>query len=697
QLNLKLGDTVRLGEGTYTIRATLRTEPDRAVQIFSFGPRVMLSHASLAVSGLVNTFSLIEHRYRLRVPFAGGVNKAYAEMVKQTLARRFLDRSWQVSTGSDGNRMLRRFLDQLLSFLTLSGLATFLIAGIGIGSSVRAYLEKKSPTIAVLKVQGASRRIVLLTYLMVLAILALAGGVVGVVLAAGIISALLPLVTPILPILSDYGTLGIPPLVLALWYGILITYLFSIPALMSALEIRPALLFRSKAGILLFRPDRRIWRVTATLAFVLAYTLVMMAQDKHFMLGAMAVMLGAFLLFWLCALAVKWLARRIHVRRPWLKLALANLYRPGATTGTVIFAIGISPTVLIALTLTEANFQARIKRVAEEEAPSLFMMDIQPHQQEGLHRLLREYASDGRIMLYPMVRGRISAINGKPVVESDVDEEVRWAVRGDRGLSYSAVPPENASLIAGEWWPGDYAGPPLISVDSRFLDGMHLKLGDTLTLTILGEDITATVASARDIDYTTFQINFAMMLSPGVIDQFPHTYLATIHLGHQHAQEVALVKAITREFPGVTIIRTQQVVETVREMMHHIATALRVTVLISLLAGLMVLTSALSTTLEQRLYDTAVLKVLGARQADILKSCTTEWMLLAVITATIAAGIGTFSAWLIMERFRGQGFSVMPEVTGLTIAACMVVIWLTGYWGNRRLFRLRPASLLRNE
>ncbi len=697
QLGLKIGDKVRLGEASYAIRATLKKEPDRVVQIFNFGPRVMLSHEALRQSGLIKTFSLIEHRYRILTPSGVLVDEAFEKRMEDQLKQRFPNMSWRVRTGTDGNRTVERFTEQLISFLTLSALATFLIAGIGIGSSARAYLEKKLQTIAVFKVLGASRRTVLHTYLIVLGTLALVGGLAGIAISLAILYAVLPLVAPLLPALDPQAGVSPLPFLLASWYGFLIAYLFSMPALLNALDVRPSLLFRSKTGILNFRMSGTIRVVTCALVTLLLVTLILTAQDVTFLLGAIGVMSLAFVLFGLCAIVVRRIARGITVRRPWLKLALGNLHRPGSTTGTVIFAIGISLTVLIALTLTEANFQARIERLAKEDAPSLFMMDIQPHHKDALHTLLHEYAPAENVMLYPMVRGRISEINGAPVKESDVDADIRWAIRGDRGISASTTIPENAKLIGGQWWPEDYSGPPLLSVDKRFIDGMDLDIGSTLMLNILGEDIIAEVASARDIDYTTFQINFALMLSPGVVDTFPRTYLATIHLDGPLEEEAELVRKIANNLPGITIIRTTEVVEIVRDIIRHIATALHIAVSVSLFAGLLVLTSALTATIEQRLYDTAVLKVLGARQRDILKSCTAEWMLLALITSVIAAGIGTFGSWLVNNRFRNEDFAVMPEVTLATIAACIIVIWTTGYIGNRRLFRLRPAGLLRNE
>lgn len=696
QLGMHIGDTVRLGNASYTINATIQKEPDRAVQIYALGPRVMMSHEALARSGLVAMFSLVEHRFRINTPPGTIADEAFENKMEKALADTFPNSTWRVRTGTDGNGAIERFSEQLLSFLQLSGLATFLIAGIGIGSSARAYLEKKLPTIAVFKTMGAEQQTVLNIYMMVLAMLVLGAGLIGAVIAGLAVTFTVPLLTPVLPIISDYS-LSIWPLLLAIWYGVLIAYLFSMPALLAALDTRPALLFRSKSGTLVFRINGHIAKVVGGLGALLLATLIITAEDAEFMAGAIGVMLLAFALFGLCAFFVRRSAKHIHVQTPWLKLAFGNLHRPGSTTGTVIFAMGISLTVLIALTLTEANFQKRITQLVEEKAPSLFMLDIQPYQKQELASILGEYAEEKDIMLYPMTRGRITAINGKEITAADVDDEVRWAINGDRGVSTSKTLPENASISVGEWWPEDYTGPPLISVDERFMDGMGLSLGSTVTINILGEDITATVSSARNIDYTTLQMNFSLILSPGVIDDFPRTYLSTVHLDHTSNTEGQLVRQISQNLPGITIIRTTEVVELIREAITHIGTALRITVAISLFAGILVLISALSATIEQRLYDTAVLKVLGARKADILKSCTAEWLLLAVITSLIAAAIGTLSAWFISLRFRSPEFYMMPEVTAMTIAGCMCVIWLTGYLGNQRLFHLKPASMLRND
>ncbi len=688
QLGLAVGDRVTLGGGSYIIRATLKREPDRAVHLFSFGPRVMLRLEALQASGLAAGQSLIKHHYRLAL-----YEPARREAIAEAIRERYQHLSWQVKTGTDGNRTLKRFMEQLITFLTLCGLATFLISGIGISSSVRAYLGRKTEAIAVVKVLGATRRTILGTYALTLAFLTALGCFAGTVLAALLVALLLPVLAGWLPVLEQ-AEVSKSPALLAGWYGYVIVYLFSLPALAGALGIRSALLFRSRAAPFRLRFDRNVWLAELLLTGVLIGSLLLTAGDRVLILGAIGVTFLALAVFGSATLLVRFAARRLEVTRPWLRLAMANLYRPGSTSGTVIFAMGISLSVLIALALTEANFQKRIATIAEEKAPSLFLIDIQPHQREELRTELVRAAGEEHVMMYPMVRGRIVAIDGRPVDESQVDEEVRWAVRGDRGISYSAPPPENARISNGAWWPADYAGPPLMSVDERFLEGMGLALGDTITLDILGETIEAKIVNTRHIDYTSFQINFAMMLSPGMINDFPHSYVATVHLD---GGEETLTRHIAAQFPGVTIIRTTEAVALVQGIVEDVSLALRVAVLISLVAGLLVLSSALGAMLEQRLYDVSVLKVLGARRSDVLKICAAEWTVLACLTALVAGLLGTLTAWLIMQRFRGEGFFLLPQVTLTTLGFCLLVIWAIGYLGNRQLFSLRPARLLRNE
>ena len=698
QASLALGDRVTIGQGEYVIRATVAREPDRIVQIFSFGPRIFMNHQGLDQTALVQTFSLVEHRYRLVLDDQKNIVELVDQesTIKTALQERFPDQSWRVKSGTDGNRGVKRFMDYLMTFLTLSALATLLISGIGIASSIRHYLQKKSQTIAMLKMMGASRWVVLGIYTTVLTLLAVGCGVIGSLCSVAIIAGLKPLLLPFMPILEDSAVWHLPSLLLAVWYGLLITFIFCIPALLAALDVKPALLFRTQMVALPVRMNQRALSWVIGLITMLIITAIFTTGDPHFIVAAIGVIILTFIVFTLFTRVIQWMTKQLNPKASWLRMALRNMHREGSSTQTVMLAIGVSLTVLITLVLTEANLQARIAHIVQERAPSLFMIDIQPYQKDALYDELAGIADD-TVMMYPMVRGRITAINGKAASQEDVSDDIKWALRGDRALSYSARLPDNANISQGKWWNQDYNGPPLVSVDERFLDGMNIAIGDSLTLRILGQDHVVEIASARAIDYSSFQMNFALILSPGVIDHFPQTYFATVFLTDDEDAENALVRSVAQQFPNVTIIRTKQALSLVHDVLGHIAMALKAIVAITLIAGLLVLGSALSAMLTQRMYDMAIFKILGARRRDIIKSCMAEWMILSVFTALIAVVMGTLSAWLLLLRFESRQFYIMPQVTGVTILLCITVIMVTGYIGNRQLFRFRVGGLLRNE
>lgn len=697
QFSLTIGDQVKIGESDYVINATLKREPDRAVQIFSFGPRVFLSHEALQQSGLINPMSLISYRYRVVLASKPRDMKRFENQLEETLATRFPNFSWRVTTGTDGNQATARFTNQFITFLSLSALSTFLIAGIGIAISVRLYLSSQTNVVAVMKVMGASKVQVSLIFALVLLLLSLIGSAIGVGISLVLLHLALPLLAELIPALLAQSRIAVTPLLMAMWYGVVVSFVFSIPALFSALITRPSQLFRSQVAPLAVRLNRQVFFIMLVLVTILVCSVVLSSYDREFTAAALLLMILCFAVFYLCALGIYWVARRVHPASPLLRLAIGNLHRPGNSTGTTIYAIGISLSILIALILTEANFQTRLDAVVEEEAPSLFMFDIQPFQKDDLAKAVAPYVVAGTIKQPPMIRGRITHKNGQPLTEENVDDDVRWAIRGDRGLSYSKDMPENGYIVAGTWWPPEYQGEPLVSVDSRFLKGMGLALGDVLTLNVMGEAIGTRVTSARKIDYSSFQINFALVLSPGVLEAFPHSYLTTLTLKNPKKNEAAVVKQLTEAFPNITIIRTTEVVEVVRNLLENIAIALRITVAISLFAGIFVLMSSLAATLEQRLYDIAVLKILGAKKYFVMGACLVEWGILSVITCAVASVIGTVSSYLLLKALRFQSFAIMPEVTFIIICVCFLVIAVIGYIGNLRLFHFRPAALLRNE
>ncbi len=696
QLGLKVGSKVRVGNSDFIIKAVLEQEPDRVLQIFSFGPRVMMSQESLVKSGLVNTFSLIENNYRVQLNKPFEINQKIEDKIEAELLTKFPETSWRVRSGNDSNRGVKRFLDQLIIFLSLSALTTFLIAGIGIASSIKAYLEKKYNTIAVLKILGSNRKSIFQSFCILLFLLSLIGGVIGVLFAVIATSLLIPLISEFLPSLKDVTSFDMVSNLISIWYGVLISFIFSIPALITALDVKPSVLFRSKFNSLNIKKTGCIIFIVTVLVLLLFSTIIFTADDIPFMVAAISIITLALICFAILINIIKWLSIKFKPKKLWFKYAVSNINRQGSTSSTVVFAIGVSLTIFITLNLTEQNLQKRIEKIVDEKAPSLFMIDIQPEQKEGLKKLMQNYANEKEIMFMPMMRARVTKINNKPVSEAKIDKDIDWVFKSDRGITYSQKMPENANIVQGQWRDKYYTGMPLISVDERILSGTNTKIGDTLTLNILGEEITAKIANARVIDYTSFQINFAMVLSHGVVDDFPHSAISTVYINNED-DEANLVRAISKQFPQVTIIRTKEVIDIVKDILEKVLVALNVTILISLFSGLLVLFSALSSTINQRVYDTAMLKIMGARKNEVIKACLYEWGILAFGASIIAIIIGSFSAYLISLKYRATEFYLMPELTITTIIATIIIICLIGYYSNRKLFSSRPSVVLRND
>ncbi|MBL0319247.1 MAG: ABC transporter permease [Alphaproteobacteria bacterium] len=694
ETGIQIGQTITLGKQNYTIYATIAKEPDRVVHLFSLGPRVMMSQQALSLSGLAGPYSLIRHHYRI----AFDPNHTSAVFLND-LKKAYPTTPWQIERDVDGNPFINSFINQLSLFLELAALATLLIGGIGIGSNARSYLEQQAHTIAIYKTVGATRWVLLTLFTLIISVLTCIGSVIGIACAWGTILLCQPFLTAWIPALGNAPLFYPSSALLAFTYSLLIVYIFSLPPLLLALDIQPSLLFRNGRALLPLVFSKTIWSMEALLITLLIVILIYTSGDPDFICGAILVAMIGFAVFGISAYVFKLMARHLSSNRPWLQLALANLYRPGSTTTTVIFAIGISLSVFISLTLTEANFQYHITSVMEKQAPSLFFIDIQQDQRNPFYARLAKSASSDHIMMLPIIRGRIVKLNGNVVKPENVSDDVRWAIQGDRGFSYSTSLLPNSHISSGTWWPEDYKGKPLVSIDDRFLKGMNLTIGDTVTINILGQEITATIANARHIDYSTFQINFAMMFSPGVLEAFPATSIATVILDTKQnpSLETNLVRSLAHEFPNITSIRTSQAIERIKEIIHSIAMAMRVAIITSMIAGILVLSSCLRALLNQRIYDTAILKVVGASRRDILKTYLSEWILLGAVTTLIASIIGTLGAWLIMMRFPGQVFSIMPGLTLAVILAAMGLIIFIGYIGNSQVFRVKPASLLRNE
>ena len=690
RMNLALGDRVKVGDVTLEVRDVIAREPDRGLNAFaSLGPRLMIPFAAVIESGLVQPGSLLNWEYRLKLAPGGSDLATLA-----TLQNRFPDAGWRLRGVADAGGGIRGWLDRLTQFIGLVGLASLLVGGVGVGNAISSFLASRLHTIATLKCVGAPERLVFATYFLQLAALSILGVAIGVAIGAALPFLAQALTADLLPVRARVG-FYFRPLAIAAIFGLLVSLLFALVPLMRARRVPAATLMRGAVvtqGRLAWRDALAIGAVAMVLAAFTIFTSDSRRIAGWFVLGTV----GAFIAFPLLARLVMLAAARTgKPRLAGLRLALANLHRPGAPTPIVMLSLGLGLTVLVATALIEGNLRDQLMRRIPGDAPAFFFVDIQSTQMPAFEKALAAVPGAGALDKVPSLRGRIVKIGGKPVAEVEVPPESRWAVEGDRGVTYSATPPEGSRIVAGEWWPPDYRGPQLISFDEALAKSFGLGLGDTITVNILGRDIEARIASLRRIEWTTLAINFVFVYSPGTLDKAPHTFLATVKA--TPAAEDAVFKVVTDQFPNVTVVRIRDAIETATNVLGNIGLATRVIGFLSILAGVLVLAGAMLATQRRRVHEAVVMKVLGATRARIAGIFAWEFAFLGLATALAALALGTLGAWLVVNRVMGLDWTFLPGVAVAVAVGAMTLTLAFGLAGTLAALRQRPLALLRNE
>jgi putative ABC transport system permease protein len=689
RLGLALGENVKIGDATLQLRAVIEREPDAAAGALEFGPRVIVLADALAQTSLIRPGALVTYHYRLRLP-RGADPVAWAELAQRT----FPQAGWQIRTFGEASPALRRLIDPLAQFLTLVGLTALLVGGVGIGNAVGHYIGGKTATIATLKCLGASTRLVFAVYFVEILALALAGIGAALMLGALVPAASMPLLAHLLPIsirLAVYPG----PLALAALFGLLTTLVFALWPLARVGRVSAAALFRDTVDRARRRVPLPALGATVLLALGLAGLVIAGAQDHTIGLWFVAGSIGAFALFRLAGAAVVHGTRRLgHPQHPALRLALANLHRPSGPTTQVVFSLGVGLTVLVAVALVEGNLSREIEDRLPREAPAFFFIDIQPDQLDRFAAVVHSIPG-ARFDQVPMLRGRITRLNGTPVEQTAVAPEAQWALRSDRGLTYAATLPKGAQLAEGVWWPPDYRGPPLVSFDVALARGMGLRVGDTLSVNLLGREITARIANLRSIDWERLGINFTLVFAPGTLEGAPQTHLAAAYL--PPADEERLVRAVTESFPNVSAIHVREALAAVEHLIGTIGDAVRLTALAALAAGMLVLGGAIAAGHQRRVYDAVVFKVLGATRGALTSAFFIEHGLLGLLSGLIACIPGTVAAYFLVTRLMKIEWVFLPVPLVWTVGLAILLTLVLGFAGTWRALGAKAAPYLRNE
>ncbi|MBN9589246.1 MAG: hypothetical protein BGN85_11995 [Alphaproteobacteria bacterium 64-11] len=689
RMHVKRGDLVRLGNATFRLMGVLEKEPDRVSTGFSLGPRLLLSARGLPATGLVTPESLVNYSYR--VALKPGISIAG---FRAAATGAFPDAGWQIRDRHDAAPGIRRFVEQLTMFLTLVGLVALGVAGVGAGQAILAFLDRKRTDIAILKAMGAGGGFVFLTFFLQVMAVAVTATVLGAAIGAALPFAVVWIYGEALPVPPSFGLYPMP-ILLSLAFGLLSAVAFSVPPLARARDVPPASLFRDVVAPARAEGQNFYRGISAAAAAGVMVLTLLVAPSPVF---AAQFLVGAVASLALLRLLAEGLRRVISAlprsHSPLLRLALANLVRPGAATAGIVTALGLGLTLLATVTLLSATINHQVSGALPARAPSFFFVDIQPGEAEAFDRVIHGFSSASEYQRTPMIRGRITALNGVPAAKAEVASDAKWALNGDRGITYAATPPPGTKITEGKWWAPDYRGPTLISLDEAIARGTGLKIGDTMTLNVLGREFKGTIASLRDVDFTNGGQNFVLVLSPGLIDKAPHAFLATVRVSD--AQENALYMAVTGRFPNISTIRVKDAIAQVQGLLSSLADGVSAASLVTILAGLLVLAGAIAAGARARLYDATILKVLGATRARIAIVYLIEYGVLGAATGLIALVAGTLAAWAIAWSILDVPLSFDGRAVAVTVLGGGAATLLFGMAGALAALSVRPARRLRS-
>ena len=688
RLHVQSGAIIRIGSENFRLRAVITSEPDRVAGGFDLGPHILISTEGLKRTGLVTIGSIINRDYRVAFnqPVTSDAFQAAANSA-------FPDGRWRVRDKSDAAPGVRRFVEQVTLFLTLIGLTALAVGGVGAGQSVSAFLDRKRGEIATLKSLGADGVLIFLTFFLQIMAIALAGVLVGVAVGASLPFIVEAIYGTDLPAPANFGIYP-PALLLAASFGILSAITFAVPPLSRARQIMPASLFRdivapsSKRAALPY-----LFGAGVAGAALIALALSIAPRPTsaaQFLFGAVVALI---LLRALAGLLKFGLRKLPRAKNPAIRLAIANLTRPGSATTSVITALGLGLTLLATVSLLDATIAAQVAERLPGKAPSFYFVDIQKADGAAFDKTIESFKSAADYRRTPQIRGRIVSVKGVPAENVRIRNNARWALNGDRGITYSTTPPKGSVITDGAWWPADYSGPTLISFDKNLAQGMDVKIGDKLVVNVLGRDIEGTISNLRDVDFTTGQQNFVLVMSPGIIDQAPHTFLATVRVSA--AEEPAVYRAVTDKFPNISTVRVKDAIAQVDKILNELGDGVRAASLLTIFAGLLVLAGAIAAGSRARLYDATVLKVLGATRARIASVYALEYGLLGILTGTVALGLGAAAGSFIAKNMLQIEFVFDLHAALLTIVGGGAATLLFGLFGALTALAAKPAKQLR--
>jgi putative ABC transport system permease protein len=726
RMGLSVGDQLKIGQAMFLITGIVRIEPDRMANAFSLGPRVMIAQEGLQAAELIKPGSRVRERYLVKMPSDMPVEPLLSE-----LRGRLAADSARISSYHTAQPQLRQFLDQLSRYLGLIGLTALFVGGLGVGTSIHAFLRDKLRTIAILKAVGADSATVVLTYVVQAILLGSVGSLAGILLGIAFQRGLPPLMAGLfasdlleqLGVSSELSWSSIGSLVKGAVLGLLSTLLFTLWPLLKVRDIHPNAIFRRDAEQTMVEqgPPASRWWVKWGLAdrlnvgtagtIILGLCALSVWQAGSWSIGFLflgALSLATTVLFICARIVVEGLARLPVPNILSIRYAVGNVVRPGGQAAGIMVAIGIGVMVIVTVSLVEQALLYQVQENRPIDAPTFFFIDIQADQANKFVSLVEQQTGRVRPELTPLVRSRLHAINGHIVTaeegvgkddkrtEGKEERGKQWYFTREYVLTFLEHLPKDNELIKGEWWkPGQVFSTPQVSVEEEAATHLGLAVGSIVEFDIQGAMVSAEVSSIRKVEWGNFSTNFYMILSPGSLVGAPFTYVGTVRVSPQ--EEVPLQQAVVASFPNVSAIHIGDVLDSFARVLDRLSLAIRAMALFCILSGGVVMAAALASTRYRRLYESVILKTLGAPRSLIVRAFAIEYVLLGAVAGLIGLTLGTVLSWVVVRYVFDLSWSLHPQVLAIGLLLTMLLTLIVGFASTYRILGQRPLAVLRHE